>query len=155
MGENKASRPRQELLEKLRELLLEGKAHTQDQLCSILQRQGFNVNQSKLSRLLRALNAVKIKNAMEQVVYTLPKESVPVAASNPIGELILDITYNESLIIISTCPGAASMIARLLDYHRQTSEILGTVAGDDTIFVAPKSSKNIKKTLKEVRQLLG
>ena len=56
--------------------------------------------------------------------------------------------------MIFTAPGSASMIARALDYNQETTEILGTIAGDDTIFVAPKSIKNISKLFKEIKSLL-
>lgn len=46
------------------------------------------------------------------------------------------------------------MVARVLDYNQTKSEILGCIAGDDTIFVAPKSVKNIPKLLQEIKTLL-
>jgi transcriptional regulator of arginine metabolism len=46
------------------------------------------------------------------------------------------------------------LIARLLDYRQKETEIIGTVAGDDTIFVVPASTKRIDKTLREVKSLL-
>ena len=52
-----------------------------------------------------------------------------------------------------TSPGAAQLIARLLDSVGKAEGVLGTIAGDDTIFIAPKSIKNIDSTLKKVTEL--
>jgi transcriptional regulator of arginine metabolism len=57
------------------------------------------------------------------------------------------------MIVVHTSPGSASLIARFLDYRHKETEILGTVAGDDTIFIVPKSIKRIHHTLKEVEAL--
>src|SRR5581483_2235345 len=112
---------------------------TQEDICSILKKQGYEINQSKVSRLLRKIGATKIVNNKRQIVYSLPREPSPFPLGTPIRNLVLDIVANEALVVIHTAPGAASMIARALDYSQITTEILGTIAGDDTIFVTPKS----------------
>jgi len=142
------------LLDALRTLLMSRKACTQEDLCSALIKEGYEVNQSSISRLLRKVGSTKVVNARGQVVYSLPREPAPPNLSTPMGNLVLDIMFNESLVVIFTSPGSASMVARLLDYNQTTTEILGSVAGDDTIFVAPKSTKNIHKLYAEVKALL-
>ena len=57
------------------------------------------------------------------------------------------------MIIIRTSPGAAQLIARLLDSVGKAEGVLGTIAGDDTIFIAPISVKNINFTLTKVTEL--
>lgn len=134
------------LNEALEEILRLGTAATQQEICEALRAQGFDVNQTKVSRLLYKLSAVKIKNPEGQIVYHLSKE---------MAQLILKISTNEQLIVIQTSPGSASLIARMLDYQSANSEILATLAGDDTIFVAPKSVKRINRALDEVKRLLA
>lgn len=136
-------------------LLLQRIASNQEDICHRLEAQGFHVNQSKVSRLLRQLGAVKVKNEQGDVVYSLPKEPAPPPTESPLANLIINITNNEYMIVIHTSPGAASLIARLLDYNRDKASILGTVAGDDTIFVVPKSEKKLNLVLQEVRTLLS
>ncbi len=138
------------LLEALRTLLLAGEAGTQENICEVLESRGFEVNQSKISRLLRKIGAVKVVNTLGQVTYSLPREPAPPNMGTPIRSLILDVVANESLVVIFTSPGSASMVARILDYSQISTEVLGTIAGDDTIFVAPKSVKNIKKLHQEI-----
>lgn len=143
----------QALVEALRTLLKNRAASSQEELCSALEAQQFDVNQSKISRLLRKLKALKIENEHGQVVYSLPQEPAPPMASY-LATLVLDIIANETLVVVYTSPGSASLVARLLDYNQRSTEILATVAGDDTIFVAPKSIKRINKLEQEVRKLL-
>jgi transcriptional regulator of arginine metabolism len=141
------------LQEALKQLLMEGQASTQEQMCRALESAGYDVNQSKVSRMLKKINAVKAVNVQGQTVYALPREPAPPTLYAPLKSLIADIVANESLVVIFTSPGCASMVARILDHHPQSSEVLGTIAGDDTIFVAPKSVHNIHLLLAEIKAL--
>lgn len=138
----------------LREILMAGVASTQEELCHALAKKGFAVNQSKISRLLHKVGATKSKNDRGQFVYLLPKEPVPPSMTSPVVNLIIEIVSNEALIIIRTSPGAATLIARLLDYNQKKIGILGTIAGDDTIFIAPKSVQKINRTIEDIKSLL-
>lgn len=142
------------LAEALKDLLLGREASTQESICQVLEQKGYEVNQSKVSRLLRKIGAVKIVNAKGQTVYSLPREPAPPSMDTSIRDLILDVVSNETLVVIFTSPGSASMVARILDYIQMNTEILGTIAGDDTIFVAPKSVKDIQKLCNEICALL-
>lgn len=142
------------ILEHLRELLIQGSVSTQEEICAALESQGHDINQSKVSRLLRKIGAVKAKNEQGEVVYRLPKEPAPPAPSSQLAGLIIDIASNEALVLVNTSPGSASLIARLLDYNKDKAEILGTIAGDDTILVIPKSTHRIDHTLQSIKALL-
>lgn len=155
MSKKNATYADERLGEALKEILRTGTAATQQEICDALRAQGFDVNQTKVSRLLYKLSAVKIKNSEGQIIYHLPKEVAPPPSKTPLNQLILKISTNEQLIVIQTSPGSASLIARMLDYQSANSEILATLAGDDTIFVAPKSVKRINRALEEVKRLLA
>lgn len=142
------------LMEALRSLLLGGEASTQEDICEVLEKRGYDVNQSKVSRLLRKIGAVKVVNTRGQTIYSLPREPAPPTMNTPLRNLILEVASNETMVVIFTSPGSASMVARILDYTQISSEVLGTIAGDDTIFVAPKSIKDIKKLHNEINELL-
>jgi len=146
---------KKDLVPVLRNLLREHSAKTQDEICLTLKKHGYQANQVKISRLLRKLGAVKTKNEHGKVVYWLPKEPPPANLSNLINTLIIAVTANETMIVIHTSPGAASVIARTLDYLNIEDGILGTIAGDDTIFVVPKSVSNIKKVYGNIKTRLG
>lgn len=144
------------LLEDLKDLLTEGIVGTQEEVCQKLAELGHgDVNQSKISRMLRqTIGAVKGYNQHGEVVYRLPKEPAPPNKKATLGSLILRVDKNEAMIIIHTSPGAASVVARLLDYCESESRILGTVAGDDTILVLPKTVDEIKLVFDEIKQLI-
>ncbi len=145
---------KQPLIESFRELLSKGSARTQEDLKVSLQQQGFEVNQSKISRLLRKLGAIKTVGSEGQIVYQIPSEPEPPITGSPIENLVLDIIHNEIMIVIRTSPGSASLIARVLDHNTDKLNTLGTVAGDDTIFIVPKSVKTLEKTFKAIKSLL-
>lgn len=143
-----------QLEEHLRELLLRGAVATQEEICVQLQSLGHEINQSKASRLLRKVGAIKSRNEHGQVVYRLPREPAPPHAANILLNLIIDIVANEQVIVVHCHPGSASLVARLLDHHMEKTEIIGTVAGDDTILVIPKSITRIAQTLQSIKKVL-
>jgi len=140
----------------LRRLLETGAASTQDELREQLEAQGFEVTQSTISRSLRKLGAIKTVDESGQTIYRLAavEPILPPAVQTSISDLVLDITNNGSIIVIKTPPGSASLIARHLDHYRPEG-ILGTIAGDDTIFVAPTSIQTIDDTERAIRNSLG
>ncbi len=143
------------LIEALKTLLKSRKAATQEDICLELEKQGYEINQSKASRLLRKVGAIKVENAKGETVYSLPREPSPPSMETPLRELILDVVCNEALVVIYTSPGSASMIARVLDYHQSTLGILGTIAGDDTIFVTPVSIKQTQKLSEGIKKVFN
>lgn len=144
----------------LRQLLLEGRVGTQDEICQALQKQGYQINQTKVSRLLNQIGAVKIVNHDGQNIYRLPHEHglmhelTNPATRLPIKQWLIDIVSNQSLIVIHTTPGAAALIAREIDFNQLNLGILGSIAGDDTIFVAPKDVNKIKQVIDGIKKLL-
>ena len=153
MIENHAIDASSTLLNDLKIILLQGITTTQETICTALQDRGHQVNQSKVSRLLRNINAIKSKNDKGEMVYRLPHDMAPPSISTNLAELIIDVINNESLIIIKTSPGSASLIARIIDDTR--CQVLGTIAGDDTIFVAPQSVEKINETYSLLCSFLG
>lgn len=133
----------------LRDILLEGKAGTQADIQQAMEKKGFSISQSKISRLLHQIGAVKLIDNDGKTHYRLPHETglihelTTTQEKTLIKQWVLDVTANETLIIIHTTPGAAAMVARIIDQHRMNLHILGTIAGDDTIFIAPKNNRLI------------
>ncbi len=154
MAKKKGNKDIHTLGDALRALLMGRKASTQEDICAALEKLGYEINQSKASRLLRKIGAIKVVNESGQTVYSLAREPAPPSMNTSLRSLILDIVSNETLVVIFTSPGSASMVARVLDYNQITTEILGTLAGDDTIFVAPKSVKDTLKLTEEIKGLL-
>jgi len=134
------------LVKIFKDMLKQEKFSSQIEIVQALQEQGFeNVNQSKVSRMLTKFGAVRTRNVKMEMVYCLPAEASVPTTSSPLKNLVLDIDYNQSMVVIRTSPGAAQLIARLLDSIGKSEGILGSIAGDDTIFSTPSNSFTVKK----------
>ncbi|MEZ0392760.1 MAG: arginine repressor [Pseudobdellovibrionaceae bacterium] len=149
---NTDPKQRQQLL---RQLLIEGKSSTQEELADDLRRHNFDITQSTISRDLRKIGAIKTINSTGETVYRLSAEasSSPALPSSSLKHLLLDIRHNGSLIVIHTSVGSASLVAAHFD-RAKIGGILGTIAGDDTIFVAPASPAQIEGIIREIRDLI-
>jgi transcriptional regulator of arginine metabolism len=138
-------------LETLRTLLAEGKLSTQDELRMKLEKQRFRVTQSTISRDLRKIGAVRAVDADGNTVYRLP---VVESAEDAKTEIVRNVQANGSMVVIHTVPGAASMVARQIDFRR-SGEFLGTIAGDDTVFVALSGETPAAGAVRLIRELLS
>lgn len=149
-----AQQKQEALVQAFKNLLKEAQLSSQGEIVDALKEQGFdNVSQSKVSRMLSKFGAVRTRNAREEMIYCLPAELGMPTATSPLKQLVLDIEHNDVMIIIHTSPGAAQLIARLLDSLSKSDGVLGTIAGDDTIFIAPTDVKAIAKTIKRLELL--
>lgn len=127
-------------------LLKAEKFSSQSEIIQALQDEGFdNINQSKVSRMLTKFGAVRTRNAKMEMVYCLPTELGVPATSSPLKNLVLDVDHNDAVVVIQTSPGAAQLIARMLDSLGKAEGILGTIAGDDTIFTTPTKEVSVKQ----------
>jgi len=142
------------LVQAFKDLLKQEQFSSQADIAEALKSQGFeNISQSKVSRMLSKFGAVRTRNARQEMVYCLPAELGMPTAKSPLKQLVLDIEHNDVMVIIRTSPGAAQLIARLLDSLSKSDGVLGTIAGDDTIFIAPTDVKTIKQTIVKLEAL--
>ncbi len=140
-------------LEVLRSLLSVGAAGTQDELRDKLESRGFNVTQSTISRDLRRLGAIKLLDEGGRTVYRFAPQGPAPLAKRSLNDLILSIETNNSIIVVRTTPGSAPLVAAHIDHFRPGG-ILGTIAGDDTIFVAPATLESVPTAIEEIRNSL-
>ncbi len=144
------------LVQSFKDLLKQEQFGSQGDIVEALKSQGFdNISQSKVSRMLSKYGAVRTRNARQEMVYCLPAELGVPTAKSPLRQLVLDIEHNDVMIIIRTSPGAAQLIARLLDSLSKSDGVLGTIAGDDTIFIAPTNVTHIKQTIVKLELLFS
>jgi len=123
----------------------------QAELVDLLRQEGFPATQSSVSRDLRDLGAAKTKNG-----YSLPKPSEVdnAQALQVVAEFVREIrTAGPNLLVIMTQVGAAQRVAVTLD-HIAWPEIVGTLSGDDTIFVATVGSTQQRRLRGRLRQYL-
>lgn len=142
------------LIKAFKDILKTESFGSQGDIVNALKVQNFdNISQSKVSRMLSKFGAVRTRNARGDMVYCLPPELGMPTAKSPLKQLVLDVVHNNVMVIIRTSPGAAQLIARLLDSLGEKDGVLGTIAGDDTIFIAPADISTIAETRDRVEAL--
>ena len=117
---------------------------TQQDLRTLLERAGVAATQSSVSRDLEELGVVKHHGH-----YTLPRTN----GAPTRGLLSLD-QAGENLIVARTVPGLASAVAVEID-AAAIEEIVGTIAGEDTIFIAVRDTKSQRTAVKEIWKIFG
>jgi transcriptional regulator of arginine metabolism len=122
----------------IRRLIKDNKIGNQEELLVMLNKNGFKYTQATLSRDLKVLRVGKVADEEKGSIYVLPGRRENENNSNGPGDAvssgILSIDYSGNMAVMKTLPGFASGIALRID-GMKAFEILGTIAGDDTILV--------------------
>lgn len=125
------------------ELAHEAPLPNQQELCKVLARRGFQVTQATLSRDINELRLVKTPEG-----YILPNGDAPVepmpAVSRVLREFVREIRRAQNLLVIKTIPGSAQPVAVAIDAEGW-EEVVGTVAGDDTILIISGNNKKARQ----------
>ena len=126
--------------------------HTQEELATALRQEGWTVSQATVSRDIAELGLVKVNG-----VYHRPAAPVARQASADeqwVGEGVLRYApAGDHLLVLHTMPGDAQSVARAIDRLAWT-EVVGTVAGDDTIFLAIADARSRRRTEGTLRRLV-
>lgn len=142
---------------KIRELIREFPIGTQEELALFLRQSGIDVTQATVSRDIRELGLVKISDREDVYRYALPAEGrKPVGEERMrfiISEFVISIDYSENLVVLKTDPGNAQSVAFILD-QAGWKEIIGTVAGDDTILLVIKPVEMTGKIVEKIESYL-
>ncbi|GAW92308.1 arginine repressor [Calderihabitans maritimus] len=124
---------------------------TQQELARELKQQGFEVTQATISRDIKELGLVKVPVGRNAYRYAAPSErpmgNVYARLHRMFQDSVTEVDYSENLIVIKTLPGTAHAVASWID-KVEWKEIIGTVAGDDTILVIVKPKSAVSKLLK-------
>lgn len=146
---------RQSRLKAIKNLIKNNIIESQDDLLSLLQKDGFELTQATLSRDLKLLKVGKVPDGKSSYMYALPGED-----ENSESEAIyvqdflrgyVSIDWSKNIVVIKTFPGHANTVCNAID-NLNFEEILGTVAGDNCMFACLKegiSGEDFMKTLKK------
>jgi transcriptional regulator of arginine metabolism len=139
---------KQERHEQIRHLIRAGRIGSQDELLFLLREKGYTSTQATLSRDLHEMKVLKVPAGDKGYVYLDPDDKKPdfheeQLRINYLAEGFRDLQLSGNLAVIRTLPGYASSIAVVIDNAR-LKELLGTIAGDDTILVILK--ENVTKS---------
>jgi transcriptional regulator of arginine metabolism len=123
--------------QKIKEIIAKIRITSQQQLLQELSRNSLNITQATLSRDLDEIGIVKELNDGE-VCYQLPDTTTDPEIKNIAAGLITGIDHSANIVVVRTPPGGAQFFASSVD-KSQIDEIIGTIAGDDTVLIVTKS----------------
>jgi transcriptional regulator of arginine metabolism len=126
---------------------------TQSELAAALRKDGFKTTQATLSRDMKELGIAWVYTP-SGAKYMLSPEQEEERLTTLIGLEVEHIEANETIVVVKTLPGRAQGVAEIIDHLRLPS-VLGTLAGDNTVFVLPHSIRKIKETINALREVLA
>jgi transcriptional regulator of arginine metabolism len=134
-------------------LIREERVTNQEELRTHLQARGFDVAQATLSRDVRELRLVKVPGADGSSHYTLPDEweNAP-PLEDLVPTLMTGVEASDNLLVVRTLNGGAQAVAGAIDWE-EWPEILGTVAGDDTILIVLREAAHAKTVIQRLNRV--
>jgi transcriptional regulator of arginine metabolism len=136
----------------IKEIINSQPVANQDELRLQLKKRGFNVTQATLSRDMQELGLARVASG-EGARYVLQPEAEMQILRPLVGAEVISIQCNESMVVIKTLPGCASVVGEFLDAQKHPG-IIGTLAGDNTLLVIPESQKKTQSLLTSLKKIL-
>lgn len=147
-------------MEVLKMLISSKDLGSQEEVLKALREEGYTITQATLSRDLKQLKVAKAASMNGKYVYVLPNETMYKRVSNPatVREMMQStgfrsINFSGNMAVIKTRPGYASSIAYNID-NSNLPQILGTIAGDDTIFIVKGVGVTNEEVIEGLRHIL-
>lgn len=139
----------------IREILTSQNIRTQDQLRRALERRGVRVTQATLSRDMKELGVMHtVSNGSSRYSLNPGATASESRILRPIvGAEVLSVDANESLIVVQTLPACANTVGEFIDVQRHP-DIIGTVAGDNTLLVIPRSTAKTQRLVQFLKEKL-
>jgi transcriptional regulator of arginine metabolism len=134
------------------DLLDEGPVESQDMLQHRLERKGFDVGQATLSRDIHELNLVKGTDGYRRAGENINAESVLPSVMHLARQFVIEIRQAQNLLVLKTTVGSAQPVAAALDASHWP-EVVGTLAGDDTVLVIATDKKKAHALAGRIREL--
>jgi transcriptional regulator of arginine metabolism len=133
-------------------ILRESTVHNQDELVRVLRKRGFEATQSSVSRDLRELGVAK---AGDHYIVPSGEGAVDVNPYAAVAKFVTEVrTAGASLTVVKTTTGTAQSVAVAID-ESNWPEIVGTISGDDTIFIATDDGRDQRKLRERLRGSFG
>lgn len=147
-------------IETLKMLISSKELGSQEELLQALLQEGYKLTQATLSRDLKQLKVAKAASMNGKYVYVLPNETMykRVPSTQTVKEMMsspsyVSLNFSGNMGVLRTRPGYASLIAYNIDNSSQPY-ILGTIAGDDTIFIVLKENYNKQKVVESLSEVV-
>ncbi|MEL7646773.1 MAG: arginine repressor [Sedimentibacter sp.] len=139
---------------KILELISKKEVETQEELAEGLKAMGIDVTQATISRDIKELRLVKVMSKNGKYKYATigqSQEGITDRLYKIFENSVVSIDNAMNIVVIKTIPGAAQICASAIDYMG-VDEIVGTLAGDDTVFVAIRNLENVEYVLQEFKK---
>jgi transcriptional regulator of arginine metabolism len=136
------------------EILHKGPVESQEELQGVLARRGFDVGQATLSRDIRELGLVKTYDGYMPANGAAAAEPVLPSVSRLVREFVLEVRLAQNLLVLKTSVGSAQPVAASIDAE-DWSEVVGTLAGDDTILVISQDNKAAHQLARRIEGMLA
>jgi len=141
---------------KIIEIIQKNEVETQDELSALLEKDGFRVTQATVSRDLRELKLTKIPTAsgrQKYAVITDAPENLSKKYERVLREGFLSMDMAQNILVIKTVSGMASAVCAAIDAMKMR-EIVGSIAGDDTIMCAIRTVDDTYAVMKKIRRIV-
>ena len=142
---------------KIRGIIAQQPVGTQEEMAAALRRQGLAVTQATVSRDIKRLGLVKAPSPDGRSRYVLPDRPSPVDVlrrlRSAVAGYVLSVDSGESVVVVHTLTGCANVVAEAIDEMRW-DDVVGTVAGDNTILVVPRRGGARERVLVRLRRLV-
>ena len=136
------------------EILHKGPVESQEELQGVLAKRGFDVGQATLSRDIRELGLVKTYDGYMPATGAVPAEPVLPSVSRLVREFVLEVRLAQNMLVLKTSVGSAQPVAASIDAE-DWSEVVGTLAGDDTILVISQDNKTAHQLARRIEGMLA
>lgn len=138
------------------DIIAENSIETQDELLTILRKEGYKATQATISRDIKDLRLVKTLDSDGKYRYVSPEKSTGekfVGLSALLLSALKSIDYAQNIVVIKTNSGMAQAICASLDEINYSS-IVGTIAGEDTIFIVCKTTEQAIELMNDLKKML-
>ena len=141
---------------KILEIIENSTIETQEELAEQLKKSGINVTQATVSRDIKELRLIKVLSESGRYKYAAIKEQSSMLNERlfkTFSETVLSIDYSGNIIVVKTFSGAANAAAEAIDVF-DLKDIVGTIAGDNTIFVLVRNAENVTPIIERFKKLM-
>ncbi len=142
-------------LDAITEIITNNEVSTQEELTEFLIKKGYDVSQSTVSRDIKFLNLIKVEGQTVKYKYAVANVidgNISSQTINLLKHITISMNFANNLIVIKTLSGHASAAGMAID-EMKFSQVLGTVAGDDTLLIVTKTNADAEIIIKTLRSL--
>ncbi|MEA4849171.1 MAG: arginine repressor [Clostridiaceae bacterium] len=141
---------------KILEIIEKHPTETQEELAEELKKSGYNITQATVSRDIKELKLVKVLDESGIYKYSSLKEQNSMLSERLVkvfAESVLSVDFAGNMVVVETFSGAANAAAEAIDVM-DFKEVVGTIAGDNTIFILVRNPENVEAIIDKLKKMM-